>query len=88
LPLFKIGSGELPVFLRFFDPGKKPAGLFLFGNIQEQLHHTDTVMVQILFIVPDIFIAVFQNLVPVNPVRIGLGLPHFLDPLNQHFLVM
>ena len=70
------------------DPGQEPARLLLLGHVQEELDGADAVVPQIALIVPDILIAVVQQILLAEPVRMCLGLPQLLHLVDEHLFIV
>jgi len=91
IPVFALGIvalGELPVLLRLVDAVEEALGLFLLGDVQEDLHDANVVVPQILLKAVDVLIAALHDLREVNAVRIGLALPELLHLVDQDLLIM
>ena len=88
LSLLVVAAVELPVLLRFLDAGKETLCLFLLGHIQEELHRAYTVVIQIGLKVDDVLATVFDHMVIVDAVRMGLRFIQLLHFADQHIFIL
>ena len=88
LALLIVGCREFPVLLRLLDPGQEAARLLLLGHVQEELDGADAVVPQIALIVFDVLIAVVQQILLAEPVRMCLGLPQLLHLVDEQLFIV